>query len=82
MRASGSLTGVPNSLPLLAADLIFILVNGGRTYSGLVDWDEEGREPRVGEHVLVADGGDGPHRAIIEEIRPDGTIVLSILAYA
>lgn len=70
------------SLPLLAADLTFIRVNGGRAYSGLVDWDEEDREPRVGEPVMVADGGDGPLEAVIEEIRPDGTIVLSVLAYA
>jgi hypothetical protein len=73
---------VSESLPLLAADLTFIRVNGGRAYSGLVDWDEEDREPRVGEHVMVADGGDGPLEAVIEEIRPDGTIVLSVLAYA
>ncbi|MGH8991820.1 MAG: hypothetical protein ACRDZ7_09880 [Acidimicrobiia bacterium] len=71
-----------NALPLLAADLTFIRVNGGRAFSGLVDWDEEDREPRVGEHVMVADGGDGPLEAVIEEIRPDGTIVLSVLAYA
>ena len=31
---------------------------------------------------MVADGGDGPLEAVIEEIRPDGTIVLSVLAYA
>lgn len=70
-----------NSLPLLAADLTFSQVNGGRAFSGLVDRDEEDREPRVGEHVMVADGGDGPLEAVIEEIRPDGTIVLSVLAY-
>jgi len=73
---------VPNALPLLAADLTFVRVNGGSAYSGLVDWDEEEREPRVGDHVMVADGGDGPLEAVITEIRPDGTIVLSVLAYA
>lgn len=73
---------MPSSLPLLAADLTFIRVHGGRTYSGLVDWDEEDRAPRVGGHVMVADGGDGPLKAVIEEIRPNGTIVLSILAEA
>jgi len=75
------LTVVANSLPLLAADLTFILVKGGPALSGLVDWDEEDREPRVGEHVMVADGGDGPLEAVIEEIRTDGMIVLSVLAY-
>lgn len=73
---------MPNALPLLAADLTFVSVNGGRAYSGLVGWDEQDREPRVGEHVMVADGGDGPLEAVIEKIRPDGTIVLSVLAYA
>ena len=73
---------MPNALPLLAADLTFVRVNGGSAYSGLVDWDEEEREPRVGDHVMVADGGDGPLEAVITEIRPDGTIVLSVLAYA
>lgn len=73
---------MPDVLPLLAADLTFIRVNGGRAYSGLVDWDEEDRGPQVGEHVMVADGGDGPLEAAIEEIRSDGTIVLSVLAYA
>jgi hypothetical protein len=73
---------VSNPQPLLAADLTFLRVSGGRAYSGLVDWDEEDREPRVGEHVLVGDGGDGPLEAVIEEIRPGGTIVLSVLGYA
>jgi hypothetical protein len=62
--------------------LTFIQVNGGQAYSGLVDWDEEDRDPRVGEHVMVADGGDGPLEAAIEEIRSDGTIVLTVLARA
>jgi hypothetical protein len=31
---------------------------------------------------MVADGGDGPLKAVIEEIGPDGTMVLSILAEA
>ena len=72
----------PVDLPLLAADLTFVKVNGGRAYSGLVDWDEEDRSPRVGDHVLVADGGFGPLEAVIDDVRPDGTIVLTVLAYA
>jgi hypothetical protein len=73
---------VSTPLPLLAADLTFVRVNGGRAYSGLVDWDEEDREPRIGERAMVADGADGPLEAVIDEIRPDGTIVLTVLAYA
>ena len=68
-------------LPVLAADLTFIRTNGGRAYSGLVDWDED-RDPRVGDHVMVADGGTGPLEAVIEAIRPDDSIVLTVLAYA
>ena len=71
-----------STLPILAADLTFTRVNEGRAYSGLVDWDEEDREPQVGEHVVVGDGGSGPLEVVIEEIRADGTIVLSVLAYA
>lgn len=67
-------------LPVLAADLTFIRTNGGRAYSGLVDWDED-REPHVGDHVMVADGGTGPLEAVIEDIRADSSIVLSVLAY-
>lgn len=44
-------------LPLLAADLMFVRVNGGRAYSGLVDWDED-RGPRVGDHVMVTAAPD------------------------
>ena len=72
---------VTDQLPLLAADLTYIKVNGGRAYSGLVDWDED-RSPAAGEHVLVADGGTGPLEAVITEIRTDGTLVLSVPAYA
>lgn len=76
------MTAMGEQLPLLAADLTFVRVNGGRAYSGLVDWDDETRDPVVGEHVMVADGGSGPFEAVIEDIRADGTIVLSVLAFA
>lgn len=69
-------------LPLMAADLTFVRVNGGRAYSGLVDWDDESTDPQVGDHVMVADGGSGPFEAVIEDVRADGTVVLSVLAYA
>lgn len=68
--------------PLLAADLTFVKVNGGRAYSGLVDWDDKTRSPRVGDRVRVADGGMGPLQAVITEVRSDGTIVLVVPAYA
>jgi hypothetical protein len=70
-----------DEIPVLAADLTFVRVNGGRAYSGLVDWDDETRDPQVGDHVMVADGGTGPLEAVIDEVREDGTIVLRVLAY-
>ena len=76
------MTAMSEQLPLLAADLTFVRVNGGRAYSGLVDWDDETRPPQPGDHVKVADGGSGPFEAVIEDVRADGTIVLSVLAFA
>jgi hypothetical protein len=76
------MTTMGEPLPLLAADLTFVRVTGGRAYSGLVDWDDETRQPQRGDHVMVADGGSGPFEAVIDDIRTDGTIVLSVLAYA
>lgn len=68
--------------PLLAADLTFVRVNGGRAYSGLADWDEEDHGPTVGEQIQVADGSGGPFEAVITSIDADGTIALSVLAFA
>lgn len=68
-------------LPLLAADLTFARVNGGHTYSALVDWDLEGRAPMLGEQVLTADGSSEPVAAIIDALEEDGTIVLTIRSY-
>lgn len=76
------MTPMSEPLPLLAADLTFVRVNGGRAYSGLVDWDDETRQPQAGDHVMVADGGSGPFEAVIDDIRADGTIVLTVLAFA
>lgn len=76
------MTPMNERMPLLAADLTFVRVNGGRAYSGLVDWDDEIRDPNVGDHVMVADGGAGPFEAVIEDVRADGTIVLAVLAHA
>lgn len=79
---TSTLTPMDEPLPLLAADLTFVKVNGGRAYSGLVDWDDDTRQPQPGDHVMVADGGTGPLQAVIDDIRTDGTIVLTVLAYA
>ena len=68
-------------MPLLAADLTFAKLRHGRVYSAMSDWDED-REPVVGETVLVADGEGRPFEAKIERIDQDGTIVLTVLAFA
>lgn len=81
MSRSLTMASMSEQLPLLAADLTFVRVNGGRAYSGLVDWDET-RQPQAGDHVMVADGGSGPFEAVIEEARADGTIVLTVRAFA
>jgi transcription antitermination factor NusG len=51
------------------------------SYSAMSDWEED-REPVVGETVLVADGEGQPFEAKIERIDSDGTIVLTVLAFA
>ena len=68
-------------LPLLAADLTFARIRHGRVYSAMSDWEED-RDPVVGETVLVADGEGQPFEAKIERIDSDGTIVLTVLAFA
>ncbi len=68
-------------LPLLAADLTFARIRHGRVYSAMSDWEAD-REPVVGETVLVADGEGQPFEAKIERIDSDGTIVLTVLAFA
>lgn len=73
-----SMTG----LPLVAADLTWAPLRRGRAVARRGGWDED-REPVVGEHVLVSDGGDpAPYEAVITEVRPDGSFVLSVLAFA
>ncbi|MDQ3943553.1 MAG: hypothetical protein M3357_00035 [Actinomycetota bacterium] len=67
-------------MPLLAADLTFAKLRHGRVYSAMSDWED--REPVVGETVLVADGEGRPFEAKIERIDQDGTIVLTVLAFA
>lgn len=69
------------ALPLLSADLTFARLRHGRAYSAMSDWDED-REPVVGETVLVADGEGRPFEAKAERIDSDGTIVLTVLAFA
>ena len=75
------MTTMSEHLPVLAVDLTFVKVNGGRGYGNLVNWDEDA-DPLVGQHVLAADGGSERLEAIITEIRSDGTIVVTFPAYA
>lgn len=68
-------------LPLVAADLTWTPVRGGKAVARPGGWDEA-REPVVGEHVLVSDGGEPePFEAVITEVRADGSFVLSVLAF-
>ena len=70
-----------DTLPLLAADLTFVKVNGGLAFADLVNWDEDVAHYE-GQRVLLADGGSQRLEALITQIRPDGTVVLSGPAYA
>ena len=72
---------IVDTLPVLAADLTFVKVNGGLAFADLVNWDEDD-DPHEGQHVLVANGGSERLEALITEIRGDGTVVLSVPAYA
>jgi hypothetical protein len=67
-------------LPKVVADLTFAPLRGGRATVPPGCW-EENREPRVGEHVLAADGGAGPFEATIMSIEPDRTLVLAVHAF-
>jgi hypothetical protein len=46
---------IVDTLPVLAADLTFVKVNGGRAFADLVNWDEDA-DPYEGQRVLLADG--------------------------
>jgi len=72
---------IVDTLPVLAADLTFVKVNGGLAFADLVNWDEDA-DPYEGQRVLLADGGSQRLEALITEIRADGTVVLSVPAYA
>lgn len=67
-------------LPLLAASLTWVKVNGGHTTASMSDWEED-RAPHIGETVLVSDGGPFL-RAKIQDILPDGDIPLLVPRYA
>lgn len=67
-------------LPILAADVMWIKVNGGHAHSSLSDWEED-RDPVIGETVLISDGGPFVP-AKIEAILPDGEITLLAPQYA
>jgi hypothetical protein len=68
-------------LPVLAADLTFVKVNGGHAHGHIVNWDEDDA-PRVGQPVQLADGGSERLDAVIVDIRSDGTITLTVPAFA
>lgn len=61
--------------PVLAADLTFVKVNGGRAFADLVNWDEDA-DPYEGQRVLLADAGSQRLEALITAIRGDGTLAL------
>ena len=73
--------GRVKDLPSVVADLSFAPVRGGRAIVPPGCWEED-REPVVGEHVLVADAGAGPFEATITHIEADGSLVLSVHAFA
>ena len=72
---------IVDTVPILAADLTFVRVNGGRAFADLVNWDEDA-DPYEGQQVLLADGGSERLEALITQIRGDGTVVLSVPACA
>jgi hypothetical protein len=69
------------ALPPVVADLTFAPLRGGRATVPPGCWEED-RAPVVGERVLVADGGTGPHEATITAIEADGTLVLAVDVFA
>ncbi len=70
-----------SGLPVLAADLTFVRVNGGRTFAHVANWDEDA-PPQIGQLVVAADGGSQRLRATIRALRVDGTIELSLTSDA
>lgn len=67
------------TLPVVAADLTRVALNGGVAYSAITSWDEDD-EPTVGQHVLAGDGGPRLE-AVIDEI-DCGRMRLRVLKYA
>ena len=52
---------IVDTVPLLAADLTFVKVNGGRAFADLVSWDEDA-DPYVGQRVVAAGPSGWPRR--------------------
>jgi hypothetical protein len=73
--------GRVKDLPSVVADLTFTPVRGGRAIVPPGCWEED-RKPIVGEHVLVADAGAGPFEATVTSIEADGSLMLSVHAFA
>jgi hypothetical protein len=78
MRHAWDVLDEPPRLPVLAADLTFVKVNGGHTFAHISNWDED-TPPQVGQQVVAADGGSRRLRATITALRADGTIELSAI---
>jgi hypothetical protein len=78
MRDPGGVLDESPSFPVLAADLTFVKVNGGRTLAHMCNWDED-TPPQVGQQVVAADGSSRRIPARITALRADGTIELSII---
>jgi hypothetical protein len=78
MRDAEGVLDEPPPFPVLAADLTFVKVNGGRTFAHICNWDED-TSPRVGQQVLAADGSSRRLPARITALRADGTIELSMI---
>ena len=78
MRQAWRVLDEPTPFPLLAADLTFVKVNGGRTFAHVCNWDED-TPPQVGQRVVAADGSSRQMPATITALRADGTIELSVI---
>jgi hypothetical protein len=63
-----------DSLPVLAADLTWVRVQG-RSFGHLVNWDEDS-PPTAGQRVMAADGSQRLE-GVVTEVRSDGVIVLA-----
>lgn len=76
---SGMTESSPGALPVLAADLAFAAVNGGRDVADLVNWEYDAEPRVVGQRVLLARAGAVRPEAVITEVGRDGTVLLELV---